>query len=1124
MSYDLSRKTFNPLNDYFGVVMQQGRVQLDADWNAMSDQFKRRIQAGDLDTFNGSVVPRQTPDAFLVSGPANAIEIGPGRIYVDGLLAENHTDTLRWDARLEELSGTAKLSGIELGAAPSGPNGTTAYADQPYYPFPPDLPEGETYLVYLDVWLRDVTWLQDSDLVDAAVGIDTTAREQTVWQVKVLEGVGDIDPTVGDLDIPGWLEAIHPSSARLSTDTGDLVDDDNPCLLPPQAGYKGLENQLYRVEVHNGGSLGTATFKWSRDNAVVATRVSAIPSGNEIVVDSLGRDDVLGFHDGDWVEITDDYRDLKGLPGELRRIQLGGGVDSATRRITLEGAVLPTGSNEGEFPVDGDGLTTPERNTRLIRWDQAGAVYEEDETEYRNLDDPGSSGDIEIPAAGTRLFLENGILVDFDLKDVVDEASFDPEFRTGDYWIFAARVNDSSIELLDRAPPAGRHHHFTKLAIVSNTGIDDCRTLWPPEGGDGGCACSVCVTAEGHNNGSATIQQAVDEVIANGGGTVCVGIGEFFIEKPITIHGDSVTLRGSGWQSLLVTRNPGTLINIGDVERTASDITIERLSGLTSVATGLGSAIRIENVIGLTLRDCYLTNSAVERGTSQIVQFLGVAELVAIERCMMVSERGIVGPGQKEEFLYTADFSIRDCVMNCSQYGIDLGGASFYLGQLDISSNQILEADDAGIQLSGSVDEYTAINIAGNLLSNCATGILSGTSTVRILHNDLEAEEKARDDSNAIAFIAGFEPGPYDDIQVIGNRIRDYSNHAITVRTTIGKMLVKQNQVTNIAGAGFVTEGGGSVRYLSLENNQFTDVDGILPELPGQFAAIYIEASARADIANNVLNGAVGSEKATESRSGIVVVSSNSARIAGNNLSAITPPAYTGLGSGIIISSSVGNFEIEGNEISRVPDGEAGAEEKVSDAAWVPIIVEDTGKKDSRIDNTATGRAATSKDGAVETTAARANEATAAAAAAATNAAAYAPVLNTGDWVYAVSATGLVDFGPAKLAYAKASVHRNYVDATTSNIGAVSMRMAHYCGFTDNEVISDYAGLLVYLAADHVGANNNRLITLDDLEIMHVDSHKYVVMGNMTTGRIMALLDGQLTELQDPWKALNIDI
>ena len=60
MSFDLSRKTFNALDDYFGVVMQQGRVQLDADWNTMVDQIGRRLQAESLDTF-GPIGPRVVP-------------------------------------------------------------------------------------------------------------------------------------------------------------------------------------------------------------------------------------------------------------------------------------------------------------------------------------------------------------------------------------------------------------------------------------------------------------------------------------------------------------------------------------------------------------------------------------------------------------------------------------------------------------------------------------------------------------------------------------------------------------------------------------------------------------------------------------------------------------------------------------------------------------------------------------------------------------------------------------------------------------------------------------------------------------------------------------------------------
>jgi len=42
MSGDYSRKTFDPLRDFSGVLMQQGRVQLDADWNELVGIISRR--------------------------------------------------------------------------------------------------------------------------------------------------------------------------------------------------------------------------------------------------------------------------------------------------------------------------------------------------------------------------------------------------------------------------------------------------------------------------------------------------------------------------------------------------------------------------------------------------------------------------------------------------------------------------------------------------------------------------------------------------------------------------------------------------------------------------------------------------------------------------------------------------------------------------------------------------------------------------------------------------------------------------------------------------------------------------------------------------------------------------
>lgn len=176
------------------------------------------------------------------------------------------------------------------------------YDEQPYYPDPPPLPPGGPHSVYVDVWKREVTHLQYPDLVEKAVGVDTTGRLQTVWQVKVLENVGNVTCATPEEEIPGWPEATQASAARLTTTTGEVEGDPDPCLIPPSGGYIGLENQLYRVETHRGGPVGVATFMWSRDNATVATVVTEINEARDrLGVVSVGRDQVLRFSASDWV-------------------------------------------------------------------------------------------------------------------------------------------------------------------------------------------------------------------------------------------------------------------------------------------------------------------------------------------------------------------------------------------------------------------------------------------------------------------------------------------------------------------------------------------------------------------------------------------------------------------------------------------------------------------------------------------------------------------------------------------------------------------------------------------------------------------------------------------------------
>ncbi len=49
--------------------------------------------------------------------------------------------------------------------------------------------------------------------------------------------------------------------------------------------------------------------------------------GNKLTVSSAGRDEVLGFAPDDWIELTDDGRDLRGVPGLLVQVTLVDGKE-----------------------------------------------------------------------------------------------------------------------------------------------------------------------------------------------------------------------------------------------------------------------------------------------------------------------------------------------------------------------------------------------------------------------------------------------------------------------------------------------------------------------------------------------------------------------------------------------------------------------------------------------------------------------------------------------------------------------------------------------------------------------------------------------------------------------------
>ena len=295
-------------------------------------------------------------------------------MYVDGLLAENHgVLPLEFDPLLAESTGSEDMP----------------YLDQPWWNTPDPLPDGGTHLVYLDVWHREVTHVEAPDLIEPAIGVDTTARSQTVWQVRlhpVPAGGPSVTCSTPDDEIPGWAAVIAPSAGRLTVGTIEVDEDDDPCDLPPTGGYRGRENQTYRIQVHDGGTVEEATFKWSRENASIVQPVVEMISPTTLRLASVGRDDVLRISTGDWVEIIDDNAELDQQPGVMRNVV----VDDATSTITFADP-LPADLQ----PADADDADA--RHLRVKRWDQSGEVVSATGVTLADLDDPNSTGLIDVP-------------------------------------------------------------------------------------------------------------------------------------------------------------------------------------------------------------------------------------------------------------------------------------------------------------------------------------------------------------------------------------------------------------------------------------------------------------------------------------------------------------------------------------------------------------------------------------------------------------------------------------------------------------------------------------------------------------------------------------------------------
>src|SRR5215469_2330436 len=269
MSSDRARVTYDPSRHYTGVVAQQGRVSLEADWNEAQAISGAQTEARTLDFIGRAASPDQgyriTP-VLDDKRPTGHLRVHCGTLYLGGQLLSIHRDLVDsdqpdWaDHRDDPLWRKHKVPG------------------EPHE------------LVYLLAREQEVSAVEDPALRDVALGGPDTSQRLRILQRVIRH------PTDAATWEDAWEEVIEghwiPDGFRQDPHTRRLVPE---ALLQVkgdpangkeereeevgQGTYLGPNNQLIRVQIARKDDAGKRVLVWGYDNASFLYRLSSTMSG-----------------------------------------------------------------------------------------------------------------------------------------------------------------------------------------------------------------------------------------------------------------------------------------------------------------------------------------------------------------------------------------------------------------------------------------------------------------------------------------------------------------------------------------------------------------------------------------------------------------------------------------------------------------------------------------------------------------------------------------------------------------------------------------------------------------------------------------------------------------------------
>jgi len=436
---DFSSFNFKPGSNYLSVLKQQGRVDLDSDWNEQTEIWNERRRQLICDILGYLAVPlcpnKITADnssALRIDnfsrGPGGIIDfsIGRGIAYVGGYLCLFENEMM-------------------LRAQPDCPE--------------PEIPEGTgDILVYVEVWNKTISYIDDEAIREPALGgPDTCLRLKLVAQVK-FKFVSD------DIDTPGKADEYIRDAFSGNDLLLTLKLEETAHQIPISFGEVDMGGGLipgnlhFRVELHRGaesnGGYGEG-FKWSDENAATVVRVLKVVGNDSLVVEEVEAVTGESLKEGDWVEISNSMTEHHRQGGQMARI---GTIrhDETGLRVTLDSEIHPL---LRRIQIGGRSRPKYFLAPRLRRW----------------------SGYISPVSTKTVYDLGRGI------KATFHDGGKKQILRPGDYWTFAIRDRAYNRRFAPKkAPPDGVKVYRHPLAIIKLKGkkqvsrIIDCRRFFKP--------------------------------------------------------------------------------------------------------------------------------------------------------------------------------------------------------------------------------------------------------------------------------------------------------------------------------------------------------------------------------------------------------------------------------------------------------------------------------------------------------------------------------------------------------------------------------------------------------------------------------------------------------------------